>query len=54
VKESLQILERFLVSELVMAGSDRIRSLVGSGGASDHLPIILQIKRDDHKPVSPS
>jgi len=41
------------VAERVMEKADIIKSWEGEGGASDHLPILLHIMKDENKPLGP-
>jgi hypothetical protein len=36
-----------------MLDSNRVRSWVGQGGSSNHLPVLLQIESESKKPLAP-
>jgi len=46
-------IDRFLVSENLVDSFFQIRQWVGSGGASDHFPIFLEIRKGPNNPPSP-
>ena len=46
-------IDRFLVAEHLMDRFLQVRQWVGSGGASDHFPFFLELKKGPIKPTSP-
>jgi hypothetical protein len=46
-------LDRFFVAKEILEEVDRLKSWVGEGGASNHLPILLQMEKEEHKSLRP-